>query len=879
MSRSIGLLQGLGALAETIQGDDDSRAKGMVFSAIVGLITEIPFFRTLVSNLRFLDPPLCIMPLGNGTCAYTFCKMQMNVHFLIAHDKNMLEQCMTQLLQLCAVSPLCDFAIDMSPLQMTTSCLSGPCFRRRFGLSRSVVPILEDGNMIYDAESETRIPASVISDCSLALHTPLTRLCAKHLEEPDTLFWTRTVCGSIVGFKNLIMPEETMPTVEAITRADGPIATFSISLQKFFNALQPTNIEDAYETIQNPETRHISPVLVWVCCHKFGMQDGLINIVGSLMAKKLIQANPLHRDIFELHQLLQRRRRISAQQAVNIVEKLCTSTFSSSHESIFNTWLVQSARVRQIICVLPIKAINRITSFSDAIVSLLIDYIYCRIGSWASWERETVAWLKATPIITERGRRNWEFILVENERVNRYAKACTEQLIRTVSCSTKTNTSPTSSTSSASPSTVSSAASPVVPATSPPAPPNTHTHKNIVACLNAKWPVFKWTLIGSGVFFDDGDVDVVVEVPGSLHTTLQDAYDTVQTETGFQMQGKVDNEHVAILTGMFRGYPIEAQVTRCDGTTVSESQSEIAIRLTQRFCSETSETIRNNVTELHRFFNAAGLKGHTLCRLPGLSVTCIAIRVSSEQPRANLVTQLQYLLTILRSGVQIDFDETCAQEGFAKHSNKENNNAPPMRPLVPLTVIVHERNIATRVTAAWSRHLLDTVAYALHLEAECRFAPEAYHTWRTRHMAICAILRGKGQSSLACSLLKALSKLEGHPIIEAFHIENGKCGDVIVMGTINSNASLHYGFQATHRIKVVTGCDFVEIHKGNKSWRLCTSISGPGPDIASSPYFCKSVSSWIATGNGRRIPNAPTLSVDTVACFDSRFWEETGGRE
>ena len=155
------------------------------------------------------------------------------------------------------------------------------------------------------------------------------------------------------------------------------------------------------------------------------------------------------------------------------------------------------------------------------------------------------------------------------------------------------------------------------------APSEEHNHIALAARMASELAI-DVTLIGSGIFFAARDMDVVIR--WSPKVSLSDAYEAVAAATGWSLVNVVDGEHTAILSGTFDGVPVDAQVWRgAPAATRAEMRTAAAIAMSNRLEHETDTYVQRCIRLLHRWGDVALIKGHLLCRLPGIAITILAI--------------------------------------------------------------------------------------------------------------------------------------------------------------------------------------------------------------------------------------------------------------
>lgn len=418
------------------------------------------------------------------------------------------------------------------------------------------------------------------------------------------------------------------------------------------------------------------------------------------------------------------------------------------------------------------------------------------------------------------------------------------------------------------------------------------THDALVARLEA-WLGLPCTLVGSGVFFTSSDADIVVTCADAA--TLRDAHAEVRARTGWTPQyDAVDDARVGVLRGVAEGVQIDAQVWRGEARADTPAERETArtLALTRALRAGTTGACHAHVAGLHAMTVAAGLKGHTLGRLPGVAVTGLGVALGRDA--ATLRGVLVRLRDALgREAPCVDVDE--ADGGATSEA----------RCACPLVVLVQERNVATRMSVATTRHLLDAVAHAVTaLDDVSLVRRAAYDAWRRRTMVLAARLVPADRTrTTALTLHGALARLDGHPLVDAVHVEEeeeqeqetteqeetsatkgGDAGAIRVLVSV-AKASERYAFGVGDA--VVEGGEWdgsavrhtertertVRVRRGVREWPLAVQEDAGQPRVP-----------WAARGDerdtrrllqmpsGTLVPNAPSLTVDVMHCFGEAHW-------
>ena len=393
--------------------------------------------------------------------------------------------------------------------------------------------------------------------------------------------------------------------------------------------------------------------------------------------------------------------------------------------------------------------------------------------------------------------------------------------------------------------------------------------QRLAADLLHGWEV---TLLGSGCFSAASDVDLAVCVPDAQ--SLDDAYEQVRVRTGWKAQYTRVGERVAVLAGVFESVSVDVQVWRGHPCrTPAEVKTSEAIELTARFTRQLSPTDVARVRRVHDWAHAACLKGQTRCRLPGVAVTVLAACAGDDTLRQTLVSLRDRVFSRVAPRVVLE-------DGF------EGARAEYERPQVPVDISYLSNStpspLCTHTTASTTRHVLDALAFALTLDDDALCAASAYTAWRARTMVVAARVRPHSVDASACGVFPAVVGMEGHPLIDAVfvHDESDDEGDelrtLVVRCTLHDDACVsRYGLRDGD---VVTRRDtsWAQVCRGSRTWPLALTPRVAGQSTprahAHGLRVLPSVCTLVVVEEDVVVPNAPGLTLDVAACFDSRSW-------
>lgn len=391
----------------------------------------------------------------------------------------------------------------------------------------------------------------------------------------------------------------------------------------------------------------------------------------------------------------------------------------------------------------------------------------------------------------------------------------------------------------------------------------TTTHDEIVTRIASEvlQDRFECTLIGSGIFYDGGDVDLVVHVPEA--DSLESAYETIQALTGWvRHYDRVSADHIAVLRGYFEGVKVDAQVWRgvhALERTRAEDDTHRALALTRTLREKTDHRLRSMVHGFHTYMTNVGLKGHVLCRLSGVAVTCMAIVIART---GNVSTVRQLLESACE---RLHTDVPCFDLADEEPVSRER-----IRPTCSIQVVVNETNVASRVTACVTRHVLDTMWWSLH-----HGLTESPRVWRTRHMIACLRMRPHDahDRTLALTLHTTVARMDGHPLIETVYLdEHAETRDILVHVTLRHDA--RYAFRGSETISRISNVDsIVAVSRGggSRQWMLCTHPCAYASSLADSVSDA-SEKMFVRVDDEVCVPNAPHIMNDVLGYFDNRRW-------
>lgn len=841
---------------------ENGEGKFLLWNTLLAACTTVHYCSEAVHEQQYLDATLHLLHMEHGVCVYTVRQGQVNLNVAVPRAATAMKPLVHH--ALVHFARVYDgYAVDISALRghMDFHDLPDLCVRR-FVCTRKHVR-----DLVYDPAAQTltllgtTLPVvGVLRGAGdLGNFKPLTRL---HGDDADgTVYWHRAQDGTLVTLTN--------PHLEAVEPLPFPppvafktvLASVPTHIQGVIASMCGDTVEDVlYSTPPAWVPKSFRRVLVDVAQRRFGIQDAIL-----LEAETLFHTGtPFTHVILEMCVMGDVLRACIDRRVMTVyvaLEKVCSALEQFAHEARWMRWFFESSFVFKCILALDVAGLRRALKRYTPCRALALHALKQRLGEWTCLD---VAKAKVLAEGEEEGGANVPSCIAEElqRHVERSERAAHEVVVVCHDPPAPGELKPRRRAPAARP--MPRADAPAVAACVP-SPP---THAALVARL-ARVCGFPLALIGSGVFHAASDADVVVTVEGQL--TLADAYAHVGARTGWvPTYARVPEDRVVTLRGTFEGVLIDAQVWRgAAAHTPAEAETRRALALTHRLATEADAEARQHVRALHAWTHAAGLKGHRWCRLPGVAVTCAAIVLSATRGTAD-TTRLPRLLEALRDVLRheapaVDFTEQTSTEHAQKHHHA--------RPHVPFAVRVDDHNLATRLTRATTRHLLDCAACALDTSDARLCAAAVYAEWRTQHMLPCARLRPRDARAVLQTLHASLLRLDGHPLVDSVYVEEVGEEAVCVHVTLDANAdACTYGFREDDRVfaRDSESGGGARVHRGACVWDL---VAVRRPPTVGTWKERGSVCDLLALDAEWSVPNAPSLSTDVLLCFDHPHWE------
>lgn len=865
-------LRHMSAAVAATQSCCDSIGKRHVWMSMLTMVVSNPEYRIRTSMLGFISYEPRIIISDHGVIVLTLCHHQVNVNLLVPMHEDSEGPLVRYLLDHIHRT-WDDFAVDLRPLKHAMTVAIPEVSPRRFIPSRRAARVIQYIEGMVECMGEFVPVKSIVTDPRrLGDFTPISRMGTS--DAMDTLYWHRFSCGTIVTFLNPIL--SLVPVLDLPPQIeDGVVinALLTKCCQTFVAALNPRSLDQCVELLEAPwiplDQRRFLAVVTKA---NFGVSDALIVTTGRLLGadrkKKTIVSEMciIYECVCDM---------ATHRPAHRIAEAMLDAIDTFGDREAWNRWMLQSAFIYALIDSVDPEHLERLCHRHTHLVYVLAFFL-SHHDEWTHDMRRKAFFVSLcdapsktfsdNPIDAVRAR----MAVLTNETACMGGQLIAQEEECPPCASRRSRPRRDARPVLSSLSSNGVASSRPIDESPPPLPPETLDAfaSSFQRCV-FEGGGMECILIGSGIFHTGSDADIVVRTPP--FETLRDAYDRVwdalrgHPECGWVAEyDRVTDHHVAVIRGRFEGLSVDLQVLRDGGDTEAERQTGQAIRLSKSLSIGSTDENRRHVAILHEFARASSWKGHRLCRLPGIALTCLALVVG----RGTVGLSAMDVIARLRDAIAqetpiIDFDELEYPGGCGIE-----------RPSSPLVIIVNEMNIATRLRAVTTRHLTDTLAFTLERGILC--SPEEYEAWRRRHMIACLGLVPRQESrTVSMTLHSVLSRIEGHPLIDsAFVSEDGRCG-LILRVTLSAAADVgRYGFRPTDELRLSEdAATLATVTRGGRRWELCTK---DGSDLASSTSVSEagtSVTQLIRVpGTTLCVPNAPHLRVDLVACFDSRHW-------
>lgn len=845
---------------------EDCDGKFLLWATLVAMILPVDEFHQIACGQDFLSMPVHMFQTEDGLLLFTHYSGQVNLNVVVPVTAASCTRFITTALAF-VTGAFEGYAINMAPLATHVPRWAYQTIelrKRRFLMDRSQIP-----DMVYDAQRRKvtllNMTISIVrvieSRTDVIKYTPLTRM--QPGDPLSTIYWFKAPCGTLVAMGNPVVAFLKPPELPPLVGVAGLMVcrTVDARIDTFLCALSPNDLSQCLAAMcESWVPMRMRCLLVETTVAAFGIHDELIVHVGKLFADEytsLIQV------MMHMHTIMQLADHPGSSE-VHMCDVLTRTLLEADEQAHWTQWATTSAFVHAFIASLTATGLCRMCARHDVFRHVGSKVLHGRMGAWAPSDVAKAA------VITKHGEDGK--ITAELARLRDAADfQASAVLAETVGVPARRqrssrerrerrNHKATCGSSSAAPPQTSAHGASKVPQE------QTATHETLARRLEELCG-YPCELIGSGVFSDASDADVVITVADA--PSLAAAYERVACD-GLLVPAyeEVTGQHVAVLRGTFEGVDVDAQVWRGDAAsdTRAEEETRKALRLARRVHSHLDDEGHECVRTFHRWMHAADLKGHQMCRMPGVAVTCTAIVLGCRNAQAR-VQGVRPAIAALRDALStdtpcIDFDQlsTSPSTQDAAHCS------------LALVVLVDEVNVTTRMTRSTTRHLLACLHFAMNSPRNTALDDAVhYEQWRRATMLSCVRMRPTSARSISHTLHAVATRLDGHPLVDTLHFSDEEGGLVNVRVTLRPDADASkYGFRDGDDVEV-DGAR-ARIVRDGRTWHLAAVVSRSLRKVV--PWGERAhVGDLLPLTDYVAIPNAPYLTVDAVACFDPAWWE------
>lgn len=848
---------------------ENTHPKLLLWAIVISTITASSRFRENVEQQWLLSDDLKLFDTALGVVIFTVREWQVNVNLLVPRVRQSAHELLQQARDFFS-EHYPGYALELTPLRTHIRSVPKPFFTyRRVVPSRErrlEITLSADGRLVsWNETSSVSVTRLLTDPKEVAAHRPWALMA---LDDPfETTYWHRFECGRLAAFTNPLFPIKVpAPKLPDCFAEDAHVECRVLEdVRQCLVGLAPQCVEDLGVMVCAdwvPVT--VRALAIELGVKRLGLTDELLTLVGSQRlsisnGKSLLEELYRVADVFRVHRNRESRR---------ILLALSATLKNIQYTEEWRTWMLNSSVLHALLLHTEYCDWKRACDTCDAL------YDITAIVLFAMLQHDDAVMLlqgkdlqKAERIIAVRPdaaptHPSWylmDHIRKRNSESRRASRIMMHESTMGVRACKSHDRHGKSSGRTSKKEVESSDPVAVVVAS----PTFVATHVERAARFASALGV-PCELIGSGIFHDEGDLDVVALVPGAA--SLEQAYDEVKRclanvspARWDEKYERIDGEHVAVLSGTFEGHSVDVQVWRGElaGTTPAERKTRCALQLSRRLARELDDLTRERVRFLHRWASVAGLKGHILGCVSGVGLTCLAILATPS----SLEFLLQGVRDILAQEVPaLDFDRSAVGGTRPGRSRCDT----------PLSIVIDDCCVTARMTTGSTRHLLDMVSFAVSLPSseQRRLDARTYVQWRHENMirAVTMVVLDPSRATLA--LRRALCALDGHPIIESFHLEED-AGTLIVWVTLDPHVdATRYGIRDTDEIVVQDKRAFVV-----RGGRRLPLLSSSRPAHQSSPPCVTDV---IHIGSDTAVFNAPSLFIDVAACFDARVWMPKG---
>jgi hypothetical protein len=855
------ILKGLSVIASSSFDFEDSEQKLSVWNSVLAMLIPSPSSLTLLSDLQLLDADVRVFVSDFGVVGFTnFCH-QISINFLVPDKCENYNRAFLSFVDFVSKT-FCGFAICFDRVQKYIKRLPVKGYMRRFVSAKKFILgckyIKEESKVVLNGMSlDVERVACRVEDVNGTKPLPL---CCEE-DNIDTLYWTKVDTGELVVFKNPHVPliDHVSPSPFTEKREEACSVMASRVKDIFLRILKgDTFLIEDINNVSIPVTVRLVIVTRWKSLH--GVSDVFLLMVAKLLTTGKVneECTPSLHLLFAVAKLV-----ITLSQGLRPRIVLDNLTFiirdiREAELSEWRRWFLSSLFVRDVLKLSSLKDIEVACNRHMWILEVLFMHLSEQIGKWRSKDVAIarLVTLKLNELKMSKGsmidlentvsncvvdvleemvkmKRESEMAcqeLLEQEKTNREPKKKAKKKVRRKQICKSSETAMVAERLVAEEEGNHSSAC-----------------SEISSFLEEKCGGMTCSLIGSGVYTDKGDCDVVITC--SDGRSLLEAYNSVARETGWKrMFNVLSDEHVGILKGEWKGIKVDAQIWRGEPVSVSEMKTESALRLTSFFLTSSDKDFVDRTRFLNSELTRAGLKDHGRCLLPGLAVTSFSALIQAKGctsfPSVSLLIPLLYkqIPNVTISTRDVEIDGGSGEEGRADS---------------PLIIMVDGVNCSNRMTVLTTRHVQDTLVFL------SRGGVDA-DEWRLRSMFRCLFLRPRKDCSLP-SLHSSLSKIDGNPLVDSVCVINTGT-DFLLLATLSSYSDVEkYGFKDDDEVESTSDPDVVHVVRNGKRWPLLTS---PLKTASAEGGVCKCI-----IKGGTLLPNAPFLTVDMMSCFDACLWD------
>lgn len=837
---------------------EDCHAKLLLWCLALSL-QGITILEGIFSKQGFLtENPICVDSHDHGLFVYTVRDGQVNLNLLLAsslaHTSILLAEALAFFERNYAHYSY-DLRFIREQLPVVTTDVQCTFHRRRVVLHRDRVAhatLSDDGTRMACDGREAPVVKQVDASTARTWMTtcpPLSTLTADHTS--DVVYWHRFPCGRTALVRNPLIDEE-VPALTASTQTTDNLVDDCPSelVELMHQLLLGLQAKHAYECDACFSESQLPHTLREICAYRrairHGIDDRFVELVGRHLPAR--REESLLANATFLYDLLTSSQRCSAERFQGILASRFARVLSmTKYRSMWTAWLATSKHAMRLLNgVTPALLVHLLREHPP-----LLDTLARLLDAQSVWNNDRLQQaciledFANEALLPDAPRSDLiQRVLARLLQLRNKALACS----RTLLVETTTPTARGSGARSARPGRGGRAkalSSPPLPrkagddAPAVVVPAVAATHVGRGAALQA-WLGWPCTLIGSGLYCDESDMDVVVHMPSTL--SVSEAYARVVEKTGWTpLYESVEDgrAHVAILEGRWEGrVVVEAQVF-CDGPTPMEEETRRALSLWSSLLMD--ERNVRGARRLRDWFARHDLKGQCAAKTSGVGIACLAVWLSSHLLWSEETDPLASMLRLLHDEV-LSREAPCVEVGTA-----DDGKGARGRCTSPLVVIAQERaNLTSHMTVATTRFLADVLA----LPDVGAYSREALVAWRKRHMVPAA----RPPRTLLRHAYKALARLDGHPVIESAFLDD----EGVLWVSLQAARDDKYAFRDTDVVECDDGGESEQawVRRGDRRWPLMMHTSR-----------VPSVSRAVSSDSHRFVPNVPTLTVDVLHGF------------